>query len=47
VSYAVEIAPAARRQIKKLPNDIQKKVVEKLEELALEPRPDGVKKLEG
>jgi mRNA interferase RelE/StbE len=47
VSYEVEIAPAAKRQIKKLPYDIQQKVVAKLEELAFEPRPDGVKKLEG
>jgi mRNA interferase RelE/StbE len=47
VSYEVEITPAARRQIKKLPNDIQQKVVAKLEELAFEPRPDGVTKLEG
>ncbi|PAX60704.1 type II toxin-antitoxin system RelE family toxin [Brunnivagina elsteri] len=47
MSYEVEITPAARRQIKKLPNDIQKQVVEQLEELAFEPRPDGVKKLAG
>jgi mRNA interferase RelE/StbE len=47
VSYEVEIAPAAKRQIKKLPLDVQQKVVAKLEELAIEPRPDGVTKLEG
>ncbi|AFZ02223.1 type II toxin-antitoxin system RelE family toxin [Calothrix sp. PCC 6303] len=47
MSYEVEIAPAAKRQIKKLPIDVQQKVVAKLEELAFEPRPDGVKKLEG
>jgi mRNA interferase RelE/StbE len=47
VSYEVEIAPAAKRQIKKLPRDVQQKLVAKLEELAFEPRPDGVKKLEG
>ncbi|MEH2060381.1 MAG: type II toxin-antitoxin system RelE/ParE family toxin [Nostoc sp.] len=45
MSYEVEIAPAAKRQIKKLPYDVQQKVVAKLEELAFEPRPDGVKKL--
>jgi mRNA interferase RelE/StbE len=47
VSYEVEIAPAAKRQINKLPLDVQQKVVAKLEELAIEPRPDGVTKLEG
>lgn len=47
MSYEVEITPAAKRQIKKLPRDVQQKVVAKLEELAFEPRPDGVKKLEG
>jgi mRNA interferase RelE/StbE len=47
VSYEVEIAPAAKRQIKKLPRDVQQKLVAKLEELVFEPRPDGVKKLEG
>jgi len=47
VSYEVEIAPAAKRQIKKLPRDVQQKLVAKLEELAFEPRTDGVKKLEG
>lgn len=47
MSYEVEIAPAAKRQIKKLPYDVQQKVVAKLEELTFEPRPDGVKKLEG
>lgn len=34
MSYEVEIAPAAKRQIKKLPYDVQQKVVAKLEELA-------------
>jgi mRNA interferase RelE/StbE len=47
VSYEVEITPAAKRQIKKLPNDVQQKVVAKLEELVFEPRPDGVTKLQG
>ncbi|RCJ40923.1 addiction module toxin RelE [Nostoc minutum NIES-26] len=47
MSYQVEIAPAAVRQIKKLTPDIQQQVVQRLEELALEPRPDGVVKLSG
>ncbi|NDJ22323.1 type II toxin-antitoxin system RelE/ParE family toxin [Nostoc sp. B(2019)] len=47
MSYQVELAPAAVKQIKKLPSDIQQRVVTKLEELAANPRPDGVVKLEG
>ncbi|MBH8551074.1 type II toxin-antitoxin system RelE/ParE family toxin [Nostocaceae cyanobacterium CENA357] len=47
MSYQVDLTPASVRQIKKLPPDIQQKVVLKLEELALEPRPDKVVKLEG
>jgi mRNA interferase RelE/StbE len=47
VTYQVELAPAAVRQIKKLPRDVQQLVVQQLEELALNPRPNGVVKLEG
>ncbi|NJM72731.1 MAG: type II toxin-antitoxin system RelE/ParE family toxin [Scytonema sp. RU_4_4] len=47
MSYEVEITPTAKRQIKKLPLDVLQKVVAKLEELAIEPCPDGVTKLEG
>ena len=37
MAYLVEIAPAAKRQIKKLTKAIQKLIVERLEELAVEP----------
>jgi mRNA interferase RelE/StbE len=47
VSYQVDLTPASVRQVKKLTPNIQQKVVLKLEELALEPRPDGVVKLQG
>jgi mRNA interferase RelE/StbE len=47
LSYQVELAPAAVRQLKKLTRDIQQRIVQRLEELAQEPRPDGVVKLEG
>lgn len=47
MSYQVEITPFAQRQIKKLPPDIQSQIIEKLETLADEPRPAGVKKLQG
>jgi mRNA interferase RelE/StbE len=46
VSYLVELAPAAVRQIKKLPREIQQRIAIKLEDLAIEPRPGGVVKLE-
>lgn len=45
--YHVKIAPAAKRQIKKLTKAIQKLIVERLEELAVDPRPPGVLKMEG
>jgi mRNA interferase RelE/StbE len=39
VSYEVEIAPAAKRQIKKFPHDVQQKVVAKDESaIALFPK---------
>jgi len=43
--YAVEVAPAACRQLRKLPQAAQRRIVEKLEGLAADPRPTGVKKL--
>jgi mRNA interferase RelE/StbE len=46
LSYQVELAPAAVRQLKKLTRDIQERIVQRLEDLAQEPRPDGVVKLE-
>jgi mRNA interferase RelE/StbE len=45
MSYQVEITPAAQRNIKKLPKNIQQQIIEKLENLSLEPRPMGVVKL--
>lgn len=47
MTYSVEIAPAAKRQIKKLSKDIQRLVIERLEQLAEIPRPLGVLKMEG
>jgi mRNA interferase RelE/StbE len=45
VTYRVEFAPLARRQIKKLPREVQKRIIERVEELALSPRSAGVTKL--
>ncbi len=47
MAYQIEIAPAARRQIKKLPKAAQVVVIKRLEALAERPRPPGCKKLSG
>jgi mRNA interferase RelE/StbE len=47
MTYQVELAPAAKRQIKKLPPDAYKRIIQRLEELKLDPRPAKVAKLEG
>ncbi|MGB7415498.1 MAG: type II toxin-antitoxin system RelE/ParE family toxin [Thermosynechococcaceae cyanobacterium] len=47
MAYCVEIAPAAKRQIKKLSFDIQKRIVKALEALEQIPRPEGCTKLKG
>jgi mRNA interferase RelE/StbE len=45
MTYRVEITPAAQRTIKKLPKNIQKKLIEIIEFLVEDPRPVGVVKL--
>jgi len=45
VTYTIEIAPAARRQLKKLDRPIQKRIARCLDGLSRDPRPDGVVKL--
>ena len=47
MTYSVQIKPAAQRQIKKLPLDIQAQIIQKLAELELDPRPINVQKLSG
>ena len=47
MSYRVEIRPAARRQIKKLPREVQAKVLSRLTCLAEDPRPAGAEALQG
>jgi mRNA interferase RelE/StbE len=46
-TYKIELRPAAVRDIRKLDKSTQKKAVAAIEMLAAEPRPSGVKKLEG
>jgi len=45
VSYKVEFSKPASKQFKKLPANLQGRIQIKIDELATEPRHDGVKKL--
>jgi mRNA interferase RelE/StbE len=47
VPYTIQITDAAAKQLKKLDGQIRKRLVVKIEELKGDPRPSGVKKLEG
>ena len=46
MSYQIEFTRGAIKQLKKKPTNIRERIDLKIQELALEPRPDGVKKLE-
>ena len=45
--YHIQIAPAAHRQIRALASKHQKNILKLIEALAINPRPPGVKKIEG
>ena len=45
MAYSVEIAPAAERQLRKLPAFVQARIVRCLRRLGENPRPPGAKKL--
>ncbi|MCF4967188.1 type II toxin-antitoxin system RelE family toxin [Nostoc sp. CMAA1605] len=45
MSYAVIISKSVQKQIDILPDDVSMRVLEKIQNLADEPRPDGVVKL--
>lgn len=47
MSYKIEFSKAASKQFKKLSSELQDRIQTKIDDLALEPRPDGVKKLKG
>lgn len=47
MSYKIEFSRKAERQFKDLTNQIQKRLKPKIDALAQNPRPRGVKKLEG
>jgi len=43
--YAIEFAPASKRQFKKLPRNVQIALAEQIESLGQDPRPAHAKKL--
>jgi mRNA interferase RelE/StbE len=45
--YAIRYAPAARRQLRKLDQADQRRLVTRIDHLADDPRPDGCRKLAG
>ncbi len=45
MSYSVVISKSVQKQIDNLPDDVVQRVIEKIQNLASEPRPDGVVKL--
>ncbi|MBD2772276.1 type II toxin-antitoxin system RelE family toxin [Iningainema tapete] len=45
MTYTVIISKSVQKQIDDLPNDVKERVVEKIQNLADEPRPNGVVKL--
>ena len=45
--YHVSIAPAAKRKLLALQSKHQKSIIQLIEALAINPRPPGVKKIEG
>lgn len=47
MTYRIELAPAAVRQLRKLDRSAQRRVQAAIELLATEPRPSGAKKLVG
>lgn len=45
--YRIELAPQARRELRKLPRDDQSRVQQRIDTLADAPRPSGCEKLAG
>ncbi|MEA5597156.1 type II toxin-antitoxin system RelE/ParE family toxin [Rivularia sp. UHCC 0363] len=45
MSYEIQISKSASKQIKKLSLELQERIQDRIDNLAIEPRPDGVKKL--
>ncbi|MEJ6487069.1 type II toxin-antitoxin system RelE/ParE family toxin [Nostoc punctiforme UO1] len=47
MTYEVKFTKGARKMFKKLSQELQDRIQTKIDELVIEPRPNGVKKLQG
>ncbi len=47
MTYEVKFTKSARKLFRKLSQELQDRIQHKIDDLAIEPRPDGVKKLQG
>jgi mRNA interferase RelE/StbE len=47
VSYTVEFLPSAQRELAALPKDVQRRIANRIDALREDPRPPGVKQLQG
>ena len=47
MAYAIEFVPSARRELQKLPREVQLKLNPHIGSLSLDPRPIGSRKLKG
>lgn len=45
--YRVELAPAAQRDLRRLPTQVQSRLAAPIQSLAQSPRPPGVRKVQG
>jgi len=45
--YRVELAPAAQRELRRLPPEVQARLAVPIQALGQDPRPSGVRKLRG
>lgn len=47
MAYSIEVGPRARRDLKKLPRQLQKSIAKSIEGLSDNPRPNGCEKVSG
>lgn len=47
MAYALDLAPAAIRDLKRIPKDVRRSITQTIDTLAFDPRPQGCEKLEG
>ena len=45
--YAIELTPAARRDLKRIPDEMLRRITRRIDALAKNPRPPGAEKLSG